>query len=222
MIWTIPNMLTASRVVAAPLVACVFVLTDRPAADLIAFFLFASAAVTDFLDGWLARRLNQVSEIGKMLDPIADKAMVIIALAVLMAIAGLHWAMIVPVSLILLREVAISGLREFLGTELKIPVTRLAKWKTTVQMFAIGALFLAGWADETLAAMLREIPAETSSAIYAGGEDPAGLRFWAGLAPAGWAAGYALLWVAAGMTLMSGWDYMARGIAHLRAREGLR
>nr|WP_072748076.1 CDP-diacylglycerol--glycerol-3-phosphate 3-phosphatidyltransferase [Oceanicella actignis] len=221
MIWTVPNILTFSRVAAAPMVALVFALLERPIADLVAFALFMSASATDFMDGWLARRWNQVTALGKMLDPIADKAMVIIALAVLMAVAGLHWAMLAPVSLILLREVAVSGLREFLGNEFKLPVTRLAKWKTTAQMFAIGTLFLAGWADETLAGLMRELPPQTAGAILTGAaQDTVGLRFWHALAPAGWAAGYALLWVAAGMTLISGWDYMARGVAFIRAREG--
>ncbi len=220
-IWTLPNLLTSIRVAAAPMVACVFVLADRPTADLIAFFLFVGASLTDFLDGWIARRYNKVSELGRMLDPIADKAMVTIALAVLMAIAGLDWMMIVPVSLILLREVMVSGLREFLGGELKIPVTRMAKWKTTVQMFAIGVLFLAGWAQEGKDGILRAMTEQRAEAILAGAaEDPAGLRFWADLAPATWSAGYALLWVAAGLTVVTGWDYLSRGVGYIRAKEG--
>ena len=134
--WTIPNILTAARIIAAPAVALAFVTIDRPAADWIAFILFAAASFTDYLDGWLARKLNMTSEVGKMLDPIADKAMVIIALAVLVArqptpvlhidgVAYFHWdpiatLILIPGAIIILREVMVSGLREYLG-DVKLP-----------------------------------------------------------------------------------------------------
>ncbi len=141
MIWTVSNILTFARVLAAPVVALVFVLVDRPLADWVAFVLFVVAALTDYVDGWLARRWEQISEIGKMLDPIADKAMVTIALAVLAGLIGISFWYVVPVAAILLREVLVSGLREYLG-DVKLPVTQLAKWKTTAQMVAIGWLLL--------------------------------------------------------------------------------
>jgi CDP-diacylglycerol---glycerol-3-phosphate 3-phosphatidyltransferase len=142
MTWTLPTILTLSRVAAAPLVALVFVVLARPAADAVALVLFLAAAGTDWLDGFLARRLDQHSAFGKMLDPIADKAMVAIALAVLMALSGLAPLLVLPAVAILLREVLVSGLREYLGA-VKLDVTRLAKWKTAAQMIAIG-LLLAG------------------------------------------------------------------------------
>jgi CDP-diacylglycerol--glycerol-3-phosphate 3-phosphatidyltransferase len=185
-IWTWSNMLTFARVLAAPCVALVFVLLERPFADWVAFVLFTAAALTDYVDGWLARRWNEISEIGKMLDPIADKAMVTIALAVLTGLIGLSFWYVVPVAAILLREVLVSGLREYLG-DVKLPVTPLAKWKTTAQMFAIG------W-------LLFFLPDED-------GPD------------AGTLVGFGLLWVAALLTVVTGWDYFQKGTAILRARE---
>jgi CDP-diacylglycerol--glycerol-3-phosphate 3-phosphatidyltransferase len=185
-IWTWSNMVTFARVLAAPCVAIVFVVAERPLADWLAFVIFVGAALTDYLDGWLARRWNEISEMGKMLDPIADKAMVTIALAVLTGLIGLSFWYVVPVAAILLREVLVSGLREYLG-DVKLPVTQLAKWKTTAQMFAIGWLlfFLPG----------------------ADGPD------------AGTLVGFALLWVAAFLTVVTGWDYLQKGTEVLRARE---
>lgn len=185
MIWTIPNLLTTFRVLAAPFVALAFAVFEGPLAGWIAFGLFVTAALTDFLDGWAARRWGQVSEVGKMLDPIADKAMVTIALAALMGLIGLHFWYVIPASAILLREVLVSGLREYLG-EVKLPVTNLAKWKTTAQMVSIGWLLLFQ-------------------------PDQSGPS-------AGTMAGIALLWVAAGLTVLTGWDYFAKGIAVLRKR----
>jgi len=200
MIWTVPNMLTMSRVAAAPGLALVFVVFARPAADIIAFVLFALAAVTDFFDGWLARRWAQESPLGRMLDPIADKAMVVIGLALLMAIYPLQAWLIVPAAVILLREVLISGLREFLG-DVKLAVTGLAKWKTTVQMVAIGLLFLAE-------------PVNVADAL-AYGESP---RERMGAAVLAFAAG--LLWLAATLTVITGWDYFAKGLPYIRSKEG--
>ena len=113
--WTIPNTLTVMRLLAAPGVALSFVIFDRPTADWIAIILFIVAALTDFVDGKLARAWNQESNFGRMLDPIADKAMVVIALSVIVGLSGINPLILVPVAFILLREVFVSGLREFLG-----------------------------------------------------------------------------------------------------------
>jgi CDP-diacylglycerol--glycerol-3-phosphate 3-phosphatidyltransferase len=187
--WTLPNILTVGRVAAAPCVALAFVAFERPVADFVALVLFVTASLTDYLDGVLARAWKQESGIGKMLDPVADKAMVTISLAVLLALYGLVWWLVVPVAAILLREVLVSGLREYLG-DVKLPVTSLAKWKTTLQMMAIAVLFFA-----------------------AGAEGRGGMHDTAHM------PGVALLWVAAALTAMTGWDYFARGIAYIRARE---
>ena len=183
--WTIPNMLTVARVLATPLIAVIFVVLDGPSAWWAAFVVFTVAALTDFLDGWLARKLNQVSAFGRMLDPIADKAMVAVAGAVLTALYGVDPLVLIPVALILLREVCVSGLREFLKGAPIMDVTLLAKWKTTAQLVAIGALFLAGALGSALV--------ET--------------------------AGLALLWIAAGLTIVTGWDYFRRGLAYIQAQE---
>ena len=209
MFWNVPNALTIARVIAAPLVAVLFITVSRPAADLMAFVLFTAAALTDFLDGYLARRWSQESALGKMLDPIADKAMVIIALAVLLAlnsleghvaegyIEGLRWELVLPMAVILMREILISGLREHLG-EIKIHVTPLAKWKTTVQMFAIGIGFLQG-GSEVLAYLVGTGPGPVSAAL--------------------WTLFLALLWIAAALTAITGFDYFSKGLVHMRGQE---
>lgn len=142
--WSIPNMLTVARLAAAPLVALAFAAFERPTADLVACAVFALAAATDWLDGRLARAWGQESALGRLLDPIADKAIVMIALAAVCGVHGLGWAVAVPVAAIILRETAVAGLREALAGRLSLPVTRLAKLKTTAQMLAVALLLAAG------------------------------------------------------------------------------
>lgn len=142
--WTIPNILTVGRLAAAPAVALAFAAFERPLADAVACALFVAAALTDWLDGRLARAWGQESAVGRMLDPIADKAIVAIALAAICGVHGLGWAVAIPVAAILLRETAVAGLRECLAGALTLPVTRAAKWKTTVQMVAVALLLGAG------------------------------------------------------------------------------
>jgi cardiolipin synthase len=153
--YNIPNMLTYGRIIAVPvIVLCFFVegtLQSTDFARWTAFGLFAAASITDFLDGYLARIWKQTSNIGKMLDPIADKLLVSSVLLLVAAdgtIAGWSlWAAII----ILCREILVSGLREYLA-ELKVsvPVTRIAKWKTTAQMVAIGFLLVGPAGDKIL------------------------------------------------------------------------
>ncbi|MBK5933021.1 CDP-diacylglycerol--glycerol-3-phosphate 3-phosphatidyltransferase [Rhodovulum imhoffii] len=189
MTWTLPNILTVFRLLAAPGLALAFVLLPRPEADLWALVLFAGASVTDWLDGYLARKWNQTSRFGAMLDPIADKAMVVIALGTLMALWGANAWLMVPATAILFREVFVSGLREFLGTQAGLlKVTKLAKWKTTVQMVAVSVLLAQGLLGGWLA----------------------GLAQW---------GGFALLWAAGALTLLTGWDYFAKALPFLRERE---
>jgi CDP-diacylglycerol--glycerol-3-phosphate 3-phosphatidyltransferase len=135
--------LTFLRLLAAPGVAVMFLYFHRPWADWFALTLFVGAAVTDWFDGYLARLWKQESKFGAMLDPIADKAMVLIALMVITGYNGMNPWLILPATVILFREVFVSGLREYLGGKtVQLKVTKLAKWKTTAQMFAIAALFL--------------------------------------------------------------------------------
>ncbi len=142
----IPNILTILRLIAAPVMALLFLYLLRPLADWFALILFLAAALTDFIDGYLARRWNQTSKLGTMMDPIADKIMVILALMVIVAISPApDSTILLPATVIVFREVFISGLREFLGDEARLlAVTRLAKWKTTLQMLAIVVLFSEG------------------------------------------------------------------------------
>src|SRR6056297_1951873 len=142
---TVPNILTVLRLAAAPGVALMFLYFARPAADWFALVLFVLAAVTDWFDGYLARAWKQESKLGAMLDPIADKAMVVIALMVIVGYSSMSPWIVLPATVILFREVFVSGLREFLGdTAGALKVTRLAKWKTTLQMIAIAVLFAQG------------------------------------------------------------------------------
>ncbi len=186
--YSIPNLLTYARMVAVPLIVlCFFVEGRLQSSDFArwsAFGLFVAASITDFFDGYLARIWKQTSNIGRMLDPIADKLLVASVLLLMAAdgtIAGWTiWAAII----ILCREILVSGLREYLA-ELKVsvPVTRIAKWKTTIQMFAIGFL-LAGPAGDKVLPYTTEL-------------------------------GIALLWIAAAITMYTGYDYFRAGLKHI-------
>ena len=148
---TLPNLLTLSRILAVPLL--VFLLWKPAPYDyLITFVLYCVVGITDYFDGYLARAQGQISKLGQFLDPIADKIMVAAVLVMLMASRRADgdapiiqdWS-VIPALIILLREIMVSGLREFLA-ELKVlvPVSVLAKWKTTFQLVALGALILGG------------------------------------------------------------------------------
>jgi cardiolipin synthase (CMP-forming) len=147
---SLPNLLTLSRIFAVPLL--VFLLwRPTPVDYLFTFVLYCIVGITDYFDGYLARAQGQISRLGQFLDPIADKIMVVAVLIMLISsrkanpvpeIDGLH---IIPALVILLREIFVSGLREFLaGLQVSVPVTALAKWKTTLQLVALGALILGG------------------------------------------------------------------------------
>ena len=188
--FNLPNILTYGRILAVPLIVLCFFLEGRlrssDFARWSALGLFMAASVTDYLDGYLARIWQQTSNIGRMLDPIADKLLVSTCLLLLAADPArtIHgwslWAAII----ILCREILVSGLREYLA-ELKVsvPVTRLAKWKTTIQMVAIGFL-LAGPAGAKVLPYTVEI-------------------------------GITLLWISALVTLYTGYDYFRAGLKHI-------
>tara|TARA_R110002126_G_scaffold155833_3_gene303067 strand:- start:79237 stop:79851 length:615 start_codon:yes stop_codon:yes gene_type:complete len=186
--YNIPNLLTYARIVAVPLIVlCFFVEGRLHGSDLArwsALGIYVIASITDFFDGYLARIWNQTSNIGRMLDPIADKLLVssiLLLLAAAGTIAGWSiWAAII----ILCREILVSGLREYLAMlKVSVPVTWLAKWKTTLQMIAIGFL-LAGPAGDKI------IPYTTELGII-------------------------LLWVAAVITMYTGYDYFRAGLKHV-------
>src|SRR3954467_8119011 len=147
---TVPNILTLSRILAVPIL--VFLLWRPAPWDFaITFVLYCVVGITDYFDGYLARAQGQISRLGQFLDPIADKIMVGAVLIMLISsrkanpvpeIAGLN---LIPALIILLREIIVSGLREYLaGLQISVPVSALAKWKTTLQLVALGALILGG------------------------------------------------------------------------------
>ena len=215
---TVPNILTLLRLLAAPGVALAFLYFARPAADWFALILFVLAAITDWFDGYLARAWKQESKLGAMLDPIADKAMVVIALMVIVGYSSMSPWLVLPATFILFREVFVSGLREFLGdTAGTLKVTPLAKWKTTLQMVAIAVLFAQGVFEHYLGISIIGMSPEIVQGIMAGEiEDLHGL-WWkeAGMVWAG-NIGLLLLWIAAFLTLITGWDYFRKAVPFLK------
>jgi CDP-diacylglycerol--glycerol-3-phosphate 3-phosphatidyltransferase len=146
---TLPNLLTLSRIVAVPLLAWLLWLPSWHAGYALAFALYCLMGITDYFDGYLARTSGTVSRLGIFLDPIADKIMVAAVLLILTANEDIDGWHVIAALVILIREIAVSGLREFLaGVRVSVPVSRLAKWKTAFQMVALGALILAGGLPE--------------------------------------------------------------------------
>ena len=220
MIWTLPNILTALRLLAAPGLSVMFLYFTRPYADWFALILFLGAAITDWFDGYLARAWKQETKIGAMLDPIADKAMVVIALMVIVGYSTEHWTpwLVLPATVILFREVFVSGLREYLGdTAGTLRVTKLAKWKTTAQMVAIAVLFGQGIFEHYLVMSSWGMDSQMIDDVLTGRvEDLQGLRWklqgmiWSGR------AGLWLLWIAAALTLVTGADYLRKAMPYLK------
>ena len=179
---SVPNLLPLSRILVIPVVVATFYVPG----DYARWFccaLFAAAGFTDWLDGHVARRWEQQSELGRFLDPIADKLLVSATLFMLTAFGRLSTQALLPALVILCREILVSGLREYLaGLRVGMPVSRLAKWKTAIQMVAIGVLIVgdAGW---------RVLPVV--------------------------AIGETLLWLAALLTLVTGYDYLRAGLSHI-------
>ena len=218
--WTLPNILTVARMIAAPMVALVFLILPRPFADWAAMTIFLLASLTDYVDGYLARAWNQISRFGAMLDQIADKAVVVIALAVILGIHGITAWTLIPVVAILLREVFVSGLREFLGHQAgTLKVTPLAKWKTMVQMVAITMLFAWGLFDHYFVMQTLGMNAEIVSGILNGAiRDDVGLGWkFSGLMLSSY-GGLVLLWCAAALTLLTGLDYFRKAMPYLTER----
>ncbi len=214
----VPNFLTILRLLAAPGVVVMFLYFHRPWADWFALVLFASAAITDWFDGYLARAWRQETKLGAMLDPIADKAMVVIALLVITGFSGMDPWILLPATLIIFREVFVSGLREFLGdTAGTLKVTKLAKWKTTAQMVAIAILFARGAFEHYLGIETAGMDDETVNAMLSGAApDELGLRWKATGMVWSQVIGIALLWVAALLTVITGWDYFSKARPYLR------
>ncbi|MFN3721947.1 MAG: CDP-diacylglycerol--glycerol-3-phosphate 3-phosphatidyltransferase [Paracoccaceae bacterium] len=216
--WTLPNILTVMRLIAAPGVAIMFLYFHRPWADWFALALFVVAAVTDWFDGYIARRWQQESKFGAMLDPIADKAMVVIALVIITGYSGMNPWLILPVTLILFREVFVSGLREFLAEKAGLlRVTKLAKWKTTAQMVAIAVLFLSTGLEHVEGIARRGMTAEQYAGLVTQGlADPLRSCGARGCSLVATQVGLALIWVAAVLTMLTGWDYFRKSLPFLK------
>jgi len=180
----LPNLLTYGRVAAVPVVVALLFWPDQNWARMSALGLYIAAAITDFFDGYLARAWSQQSSLGRMLDPIADKLLVAAVLLMLSADGVIVGASLWAAIIILCREILVSGLREYLAElRVPVPVTAVAKWKTTAQLVALGFL-IAGSAGE------RAVPGVTI-------------------------AGIVLLWIAAVLTLYTGWDYLKASWQHV-------
>ena len=217
MIWNLPNILTVGRLFAAPGVVLMFLYFSRPYADWFALLLFVGAALTDYVDGYLARAWKQQTKFGTMLDPIADKAMVVIALLVITGYAGMNPWILLPATVIIFREVFVSGLREFLGdTAGTLAVTQLAKWKTTAQMVAIAVLFGTGIFQHMLLDRMTGMDSSVVEEIFAGGDDPVNLRLIDMAAWITWWVGIILLWIAGALTLITGVDYFRKAWPFLK------
>lgn len=215
--WTLPNTLTVLRLLAAPALVAVYEVFPRPYADWLALILFLTAALTDYFDGFLARRWKQVSNFGKMLDPIADKAMTIIALVMLAILLGGTTLYVLPAMAIIFREVFISGLREFLGARSEgLAVTRLAKWKTAVQMIAVTVLFAHLLAEHYFVILSFAMEQEFVVRILEGLEDDIfGLRWKYAAYVWSYNIGIILLWLAALLTVVTGLDYYRKSLPFL-------
>ena len=197
----IPNLLTALRLLAGvimflmlagamggvPLLSAYLSPEDQFALQRMAFLIFVIAASTDWVDGFLARRWHAESRWGAILDPIADKILVTGTIVGLLA-SGTSADVVIPYGLILFREFAVSALRETTAGRIELKVTMLAKWKTTLQLVALGAQLLA--------------------LIWTGAEDnwmPTFVTF-----------ADILVWVAALVTLWTGWQYFAKAREQMR------
>jgi cardiolipin synthase len=153
MLKSLANRLTFSRILVIPVILLLLVV-DAGWAAWLALILFGAAGITDGLDGYLARRDNQVTRLGQFLDPIADKLLVASVILLLVYNQHISGLTVFPAVIILLREVAVSGLREFLaGVRVSVPVSQLAKWKTTIQIFALGFLIVGRYAPDSIPAI---------------------------------------------------------------------
>jgi cardiolipin synthase len=200
--FALANLLTYGRIAAVPVVVALMywqgILNGELWLRWVALAIFAIAAITDFFDGYVARAWSQQSSLGRMLDPIADKLLVSACLLMLAADSTIKgWSLLAAV-IILCREILVSGMREFLAElRVRVQVTTLAKWKTTLQLIAIGFL-IAGEAGDR---------AFISLGLYVG-TPPNALGVVTPI-------GILLLWLSAVLTLYTGWDYMRAGMHHL-------
>ena len=182
----IPNYLTIGRIIIVPIFVIAYYIHGFYG-DLIPFILFLIASFTDFLDGLLARMFKEESKLGELLDPIADKIIVATALILLVMDNTIKNYEVIAAIIILIREILISGLREFLAKgKIKLPVSNLAKRKTVLQMTAISILLTGETGNKII--NFQDYNAQTIGII--------------------------LLWLSAAITLFTGYDYLRKGIDH--------
>lgn len=194
MLRQLPNILTISRIVLLPVLIGLFYVPGATAAW-IALWIYIFCAVTDFFDGYLARKFGSTSGFGTFLDPISDKIFVVAVLMALATFDRLDGIWMVPGIIILAREFLVSGLREYLGPKnIKVPVSKLAKWKTGFQMTALGFLVIGDYGDGVLRAVFGWLLGENLSTLL---------------------TGHILLTIAAVITLITGWNYLKAGFKHI-------
>ena len=182
----IPNILTIGRIILVPILIGTYYLPGAMG-DWIPFFIFILASFTDFLDGLLARLYKEESKLGELLDPVADKIIITSALILLVMDNTIEGYEVIAAIIIMIREILISGLREFLAkVQVAVPVTTLAKYKTFIQMFAIATLLTGNSGNQLL--NFGDYNAHS--------------------------IGVVLLWLAAFLTLYTGYDYVRKGINH--------
>jgi cardiolipin synthase len=183
MSFSLPMWLTLSRILAIPVIVALF-WVDGDEWRYVACAVYGVAAATDWLDGYLARAWAQQSKLGRIFDPIADKLLVAATILLLVAFGRVAGFTVLAALVILLREVLVSGLREFLAEiRVGLPVSKLAKWKTAIQMGALGFLIVGD------AAPTAKLPVMLVGEIG--------------------------LWLAAALTLYTGYDYLAMGLKHV-------
>lgn len=190
---TVPNILTLLRVAFIPIVVVLLISAESDATRWWAFSLFVASAMTDFFDGWLARKLNQESDFGRLFDPIADKLLVVAVYFALVETEIIDGWNIVAVILIVSRELLVSALREYLaGRGVSMPSSRQAKYKTAVQLVTAAALIISPVFEPV---SVTAVPQTGLSLIALIG-----------------------LWLATALTISSGYGYWMRSSEHFSAR----
>ena len=181
MLQSLSNTLTITRILVIPIIV-LLIFMKGPLSAWTAFILFCLVGITDYFDGYFARMRKEISKLGIFLDPIADKLLVASVILILTSKEIISNFEIIPALIILVREITVSGLRDFLaGIKVGIPVSKIAKFKTVLQLIALGILILSEGEITILPILLF---------------------------------GKIALWLAAILTLYTGYDYLKSGVKH--------
>ena len=196
---TLATWITISRFISALCIALSFVIYEPPLSDILAVCFFILGASCDYFDGIIARKFNQVSALGRMLDPIADKILIVISYLFLSAYYDFGSLLLIPATIIVFREFFVGGLREFIGQKFKsLQVTRLAKWKSASQMLSVALLL----SSDILTINVDGLNLATISIIENYGIIGA--------------LGLLLTWIAALLTFVTGVDYFHKAMPHIK------